>query len=151
MRIDDNLYLSNQQTNQSSNSELGKDQFLELLMTQLKNQDPLDPMDDKQFISQMATFSQLEQSINMSETLQQLSMQQSQSNFLAYSNLINKEVTYAVYNSAGEMTGSEKGFVQSVRLSGNEVILKLTNDEEVHADYVTEVNQPVNEVIDDGE
>ena len=44
-----------------ANQELGRDQFLNLLMTQLRHQDPLDPMDDHAFIAQMAQFSALEQ------------------------------------------------------------------------------------------
>jgi flagellar hook assembly protein FlgD len=45
-------------TPQSSN--LGKQEFLQLLVTQLKHQDPLDPMNDREFISQMAQLSTLE-------------------------------------------------------------------------------------------
>lgn len=41
----------------TNNSSLGKDEFLKILMTQVQNQDPLNPIDDKEFISQMATFS----------------------------------------------------------------------------------------------
>ena len=47
--------------NQRGSSELGKDEFLKLLVTQLQNQDPLNPQDDTQFISQLAQFSALEQ------------------------------------------------------------------------------------------
>ena len=45
----------------SESSKLGKDQFLQLLVAQLKNQDPLNPVDNQDFIAQLATFSSLEQ------------------------------------------------------------------------------------------
>lgn len=49
--------------------ELGKNDFLNLLVTQLKNQDPLKPMDSSSFIAELAQFSQLEQSSNQSALL----------------------------------------------------------------------------------
>jgi flagellar basal-body rod modification protein FlgD len=52
---------------------MDKDDFLTLLVTQLKNQDPSAPMEDKQFIAQMAQFSQLEQMNNMTVEFQKLS------------------------------------------------------------------------------
>lgn len=48
------------------------DQFLKLLTTQLKNQDPLSPMDSTQFTNQLVSFSQVEQQIRSNENLQKL-------------------------------------------------------------------------------
>ena len=49
--------------------DLGKSDFLNLLVTQLKNQDPLKPMDSSSFVAELAQFSQLEQSANQSALL----------------------------------------------------------------------------------
>ena len=48
---------------------LDKNDFLKILMTQLTHQDPTQPMDDKEFIAQMAQFSSLEQITNMNDNL----------------------------------------------------------------------------------
>jgi len=52
--------------------ELGKNDFLNLLVAQLKNQDPLKPMDSSSFVAELAQFSQLEQSANQSKILQEV-------------------------------------------------------------------------------
>jgi flagellar basal-body rod modification protein FlgD len=53
---------------QSANS-VSKDAFLQLLVAQLKNQDPLNPTDGTQFLSQLAQFSQLEQLMGIKDEL----------------------------------------------------------------------------------
>jgi flagellar basal-body rod modification protein FlgD len=54
-------------------NELGKSEFLELLVAQLQNQDPMNPVDNQQFIAQLATFSSLEQLISINQGVSKLS------------------------------------------------------------------------------
>ena len=94
--ITDDLYYSNYQkpTKQTGNSELGKDAFLQLLITQLQNQDPTNPMDDREFIAQMAQFSSLEQMQNMTKAMESLLVSQQQTQMMGYSTFVGKEVKW---------------------------------------------------------
>jgi flagellar basal-body rod modification protein FlgD len=67
---------SSEQLNAASRTvskELDKDAFLKLLIAELSNQDPMDPMKDREFIAQMAQFSSLEQMTNMAKAFENLS------------------------------------------------------------------------------
>jgi len=64
-----NKSLTDGKTTKLPNAAMDKNDFLKILITQLSHQDPTQPMQDKEFIAQMAQFSSLEQITNMSEGL----------------------------------------------------------------------------------
>ncbi len=95
-------------------SELGKDAFLQLLVAQMKYQDPLNPTSDTQYIAQLAQFSQLEQLQNLSATNENSQML----------SLVGKEVCVSVENADG--TESYKnGKVSGVTISGGKAFLEV--------------------------
>ena len=67
----DFLLPSKTQQVKTAQNEMGKDQFLQLLVAQLQNQDPMSPQENTEFIAQMAQFSALEAMNNMSEAFLQ--------------------------------------------------------------------------------
>jgi flagellar basal-body rod modification protein FlgD len=60
---------SSSTTTATSSTDVTKDMFLQLLVAQLQNQDPMNPADGTQFLTQLAQFQQLEQSMNMGTDL----------------------------------------------------------------------------------
>jgi flagellar basal-body rod modification protein FlgD len=140
--IDPSLYLRNQQTGRMPSPDLGKDEFLKILMVQLQNQDPTNPMDDREFISQMAQFSSLEQLMNMTNSIDTLVQSQLISPVIQYSHMIGKEVSYQGYDEeTNEETGMEKSKVIAVSQYEGWAILELENGEKVYADAVLQVNE----------
>jgi len=72
-RYDADAFNKELAANRPVKSELDKDDFLKILVTQLQNQDPTAPMQDREFIAQMAQFSSLEQMTNMSKNFSKIS------------------------------------------------------------------------------
>ncbi|PKM80846.1 MAG: hypothetical protein CVU89_11935 [Firmicutes bacterium HGW-Firmicutes-14] len=115
---------------------LGKDDFLKLLITQLRYQDPLEPVDNKDFIAQMAQFSSLEQMANMSKGFENLAQLQ-ESTLREYAigqaiNLIGR--TVSVVLPVDEVTGSINSGSAKLYLeadTGSMVIMTLPADTEV--------------------
>jgi flagellar basal-body rod modification protein FlgD len=64
--------LNDMSTTTSGPNAMGKDAFLQLMVTQMKYQDPLQPQDNSQFLAQLAQFTALEQMTNISQTDDQL-------------------------------------------------------------------------------
>jgi flagellar basal-body rod modification protein FlgD len=75
------------------NAPLGQNAFLKLLMAQLQNQDPLQPTDGTQFVTQLATFSQVEQQVSQSTALTNISNQLSGMSNSNAADLVGKTVT----------------------------------------------------------
>lgn len=92
---------------------LGKDQFLKILLEQLKNQNPLNPVEDKEFIAQMAQFSQLEETRSMSESMGSIKNEISE---LSKGMLINRalsiEQTKLLKEIAGLLKSQKSGNVE---------------------------------------
>ena len=66
-------YEASQPKETKKNDDLGKEAFLQLLVTQLQNQDPLDPQDNSSYIAELAQFSSLEQMTNVVKSLEEMS------------------------------------------------------------------------------
>ena len=77
----------------SEDNTLAKDDFLNLLITQLQNQDPLSPMDSTEFSAQLAQFSSLEQLSNVNENLETLLLYQGSLNNSQAVSFIGKTIT----------------------------------------------------------
>lgn len=148
-KIDSSLYLSNlKQERKTGNDVLGKDDFLKILMTQLQNQDPMNPMEDKDFIAQMATFTSLEQMTNMNSTLEKLVTSQKGEQLLKYSSMIGKEVEYSFKTedeNGNEIINKGQGIVTSVSQKSGYIELELKGGTKIYSDEILKVKEPSNE------
>jgi flagellar basal-body rod modification protein FlgD len=84
-------------TMSGSNSQLGKNDFLKLMMDQLQNQDPLNPGDPTQYLSELAGFSTLEQETNIATSAASTATQQASASALA---LLGHTVSYTSSDGA---------------------------------------------------
>jgi flagellar basal-body rod modification protein FlgD len=120
-------------------NNLDKNAFLQLLTTQMKYQDPLNPNTDTEYIAQLATFSQLEQLQNLSSIT---------TNTQAF-NLVGKEVTVKTENSSGDITYIN-GRVDFVTMTGKDTKISINGslysidqlDSVISSEYITEQNLP---------
>ncbi|HHY23636.1 MAG TPA: hypothetical protein GX527_05275 [Clostridiaceae bacterium] len=108
--------------------ELGKEDFLNLLVTQLKHQDPLNPIEDKEFIAQMAQFSSLEQMFNLNSNI---------SSMKAF-NLIGKKATAEIVDDATGVLKTITGEVEKVKLNGSKSYI-IINDIDIPVDKITDI------------
>ena len=98
----------NQALSKQKGSTLDKDSFMLLLVTQFKYQDPLNPMDDKEFISQMAQFSSLEQMMNMNDSMEKQTEAINNQQMIGATSYIGKQVS-VTGNTIGKTTDGSNG------------------------------------------
>jgi len=107
-------------TAQAAAPNIDYQSFLKLLIAEMKNQDPTKPMDSTEYVAQLATFSQVEQSVQTNSKLDQLL----QTSALAQAgNIIGHTLTSA--------DGDTSGTVSSVRLTSDGLVAILDTGEEV--------------------
>ncbi len=109
-------------------SKMDKDAFLQLLVAQMKYQDPMEPTDNTQYVAQLAQFSSLEAMNNMGETME---LQRGTS-------LVGKTVKVSVTNETTGVTSEDSGTVDAVTKSGGKVYLTV-NGNQYELDNVKEV------------
>lgn len=119
---------------QVAQKQLGSQDFLKLLVTQMTTQDPLNPMDDKEFIAQMAQFSSLEETTKLNKTMSAFVQGQQAA---AASSYLGREVTLAA-------DGAEiRGIVSAVSASAADGQVSLTvNGRRYDVSSVREIRLP---------
>lgn len=106
-------------TDKRSAAEVSRDQFLQLLVTQLKNQDPLNPMENDRFAVDLATFSQLEQLMSINDKIGKEKPDTSLSSIASYLG------TEVVLNSSDVPVSGGNGGRVAFNLTTNAQSLKL--------------------------
>lgn len=136
-------YSNLNKTSTKTSNELGKDDFLKLMMAQMQNQDPLSPMDNKDMVAQMAQFTSVEQLVNISSQLS--AMSQSLGN---NSGLIGKVVGWLGETKTGNydistgqsevITTIESGLVDSIIVRSGVHYVKV-GDKEIDISKIQQV------------
>ncbi len=113
-------------TEKKDENDLGKEEFLTLLVAQLQNQDPLNPADATEFTSQLAQFSELEQLINLNESMTAMAEAQNNSERISALSMIGKEIQV---EGSSFMLGEEGSAEIGYKLDGDasEVSLSVQN------------------------
>lgn len=116
-------YLASQQA--AAANEKDDNVFLKILVSQLQNQNPLEPLDNGEFIQQMASFTEVEEASILNEQIGALVQLQQllagQAAFSQSANLVGKTVTYLHPETGEELTG----FVKSVKVDESGLILDI--------------------------
>ncbi|MFP4022202.1 MAG: flagellar hook capping FlgD N-terminal domain-containing protein [Halanaerobium sp.] len=125
-----NDQLETERESLDGNDGLGQDAFFKILITQLQNQDPLNPMEDREFVSQMAEFSSLEKNEKIYSLLEE---KLGSNQVIENSNLIGQEITANVEGI------DMSGIVDAVKSSDDKVFAVLDSGQEIEINDITQV------------
>lgn len=134
MYVNNNLGLNdiksyNSTENTKDGSNLGKDDFVKLLMQQMKSQDPLEPTSNTESIAQMANFSSLEQTTNLNKSFQDLSR------VLVMNSLANSAQVIGKYATIQDGSQEISGKIIGTSLKDGEVMVKVRVEEGKDLEY----------------
>jgi len=130
-----NIISNTKSTTKDASKTLGKDDFLKILITQLQHQDPSQPLEDKEFIAQMAQFTSLEQLSNMNTEMKAL--RQTMGLSPAF---IGKDISWSKTDSLGN-TVVNSGLVTGLTYKDG-IQYATVGEEEVSLDQIVKVTNP---------
>ncbi|TDQ39652.1 flagellar hook assembly protein FlgD [Aureibacillus halotolerans] len=130
--------LEPKETMREAGDKLDKDDFLKLLILQLQHQDPMSPMEDREFIAQMASFSSLEQMTNLNKTFEEFASKQSQNGLTAAAELLGKTIRYQNGEGEGE---AKTGIVTSVFSSSQGITYQLEDGTKVPEASIVSISE----------
>lgn len=144
--ITDSMYLMNQQRDQRKTGPdtMGKDAFMKILIAQLTNQDPTNPMKDNEFIAQMAQFSSLEQTMNLANAFEKFAQAQNQSQLIQYNQFVGKSVKWHEVTDKKDEDGKPiinegTGIIQSTKYVNGSVVFTMEDGKELTPGNISEV------------
>ena len=144
--ITDSMYLVNKQRDERKTGPdtMGKDVFMKILIAQMANQDPTNPMKDTEFVAQMAQFSALEQTMNLAQAFEKFATSQNQSQLIQYNSFVGKEIKW--HEVSDEKDENDKpiinegtGVIQSVKYIDGSVIFTMADGKELSPGNISEV------------
>jgi flagellar basal-body rod modification protein FlgD len=133
-----NSFINQSGQTRTAKPELTADDFLSLLVTQMQYQDPLSPMDQQDFLGQLAQFNSLQQSVQLNEYFQHFMQFQE---LTQATSLIGKDIVALVTGSDGNVYSAE-GTVKEVYFTSSGAYLKLEDGAEVALQDVVNVKSP---------
>ncbi len=144
--ITEDMYLMNKKRDQrvTGPDSMGKDAFMKILIAQLQNQDPTNPMKDNEFIAQMAQFSALEQTMNLAMAFEKFAEAQSETQLIQYNQFVGKtiqwhELTDDVDENGKPIIEEGKNTIESVRFVNGSVVFTLDTGKEITPGNISEI------------